>query len=122
MLIFGLALALLLEAPLQLPQTRVPVQLRPQVGAQLPIISERRAAGDCRAATTQHAGLPRSLYVPQVETVGPQRMTRLPDANLVRTVLRTVDGECEVVVVAYGVSTPPAADPHDVVVQSIPAR
>jgi len=120
MLIFGLALALLLEAPLELPR----VQLRPEAGApqQVRVISERRAAGDCRAATSQNAGLPRSLYVPEVETVRPKRMTRLPDANMVRTVLRTVDGQCEVVVVAYGVSTPPAADPHDVVVQSIPAR
>ena len=122
MLIFGLTLALLLEAPLQPPQTRLPVQLRPQAGAQLGIIPERRAAGDCRPATSQNAGLPRSLYVPEVETVRPKRMTRLPDANMVRTVLRTVDGQCEVVVVAYGVSTPPAADPHDVVVQRIPAR
>ena len=105
MMILGMAMALLLDGPAQAAQNSLIVPRQPAQAAAPRASLTPRASANCRA-TMMKAGQRVEIDLPSDEAAaGLRRLGRMPDANLIHAVLRTVGGQCELDVVATGVST-----------------
>ena len=60
----------------------------------------------CKRVDTHYAALPEDEADAVRRRGGATPMTRLPDADMIRAVLRSVDGRCEIVVIRQNVSEP----------------
>lgn len=101
-MILALSLALLAQAPAEAGLDRAPLSRGSVIRGLSPNAAPAPNPTEGCRRVAQFAELPKPPAASPRQGVTPP--TQLPDADLIRAVLRSVDGVCEIVVVRQGVS------------------